>query len=81
MIRLHTDSVVKCVSPLFFAGELFLSLVLSTKAHANILSVDPSEALEVDGVNSFIDHTNIQGTNRFGFLKDDEEFFATKEVN
>ena len=61
-------------------GELFLALVTSKRAHAKILKVDPSAALDVPGVVGFIDHTDIKGLNRWGSLFPEEELFATKEV-
>ena len=61
-------------------GELFLALVTSKRAHAKILKVDPSAALDVPGVVGFIDHTDIKGSNRWGSLFPEEELFATKEV-
>ncbi|WAR06104.1 XDH-like protein [Mya arenaria] len=41
-------------------GELFLSFVLSRKAHARILSVDPSAALDMPGVRYYIDHRDVE---------------------
>ena len=61
-------------------GELFLALVTSKRAHAKILKVDPSAALDVPGVVGIIDHTDIKGLNRWGSLFPEEELFATKEV-
>ena len=37
-----------------FENELYLAIVMSTKAHAKILSIDPSEALDLDGVVDFL---------------------------
>jgi xanthine dehydrogenase/oxidase len=37
-----------------FENELYMALVLSSKAHAKIISIDPSEALGVEGVVDFI---------------------------
>ncbi|XP_053408870.1 xanthine dehydrogenase/oxidase-like isoform X2 [Mercenaria mercenaria] len=62
------------------AGELFLSLVMSRRAHAKILSVDPSAALKIDGVHGFIDHRDIPGKNLWGAVEKTEEIFASKEV-
>ncbi|XP_060598947.1 xanthine dehydrogenase/oxidase-like [Ruditapes philippinarum] len=61
-------------------GELFLSLVLSRRAHAKILSVDPSAALKMEGVHSYIDHRDVPGSNLWGPIKKTEEIFASKEV-
>ena len=64
-----------CVS-----DELYMSLVVSTKAHAEILSVDTATALQSPGVVDYIDHTDVQGTNVSGHIAQDEEIFASKEV-
>ena len=61
-------------------GELFLSLVLSRRSHARVLSVDPSAALKMEEVHGYIDHTDIPGTNLWGGVKKTEEIFASKEV-
>ncbi|KAL4225353.1 hypothetical protein ACF0H5_016042 [Mactra antiquata] len=58
-------------------GELSIAFVQSKRAHAKILSIDPSEALAMDGVKGFIDHTDIPGKNHW-FAN--EEIFASKEV-
>lgn len=39
-----------------FEHELYLALVLSTKAHAKIVSIDPSEALKIDGIEDFLSY-------------------------
>ena len=61
-------------------GELFLSLVVSSKAHARIVKIDPSAALSLDGVHSFVDHTDVPGLNMWRFDIPSEEIFASKEV-
>lgn len=54
---------------------------MSTKAHANILRVDPSEALSMPGVVSYIDHSDVPGHNFWGSSpQGKEEIFATTEV-
>lgn len=40
-------------------NEGFGALVLSTRAHAKILSVDPSGALEMSGVVAWVSHTDL----------------------
>ena len=37
-----------------FEGELYLALVLSSKAHAKILKIDSSDALDMEGVVDFL---------------------------
>ncbi|KAJ5388301.1 Xanthine dehydrogenase [Penicillium cosmopolitanum] len=63
-------------------NELFACMVLSTKAHAKILSVDASEALEIPGVAHYIDHTDMPSpeANWWGAPVSDEQFFAVDEV-
>ena len=36
--------------------ELYAVLVLSEKAHANLIDIDASEALEIEGVVDFVYH-------------------------
>ncbi|XP_074648379.1 xanthine dehydrogenase/oxidase-like [Tubulanus polymorphus] len=63
-----------------YSNELFIAYVYSKHARAKIVSVDPSEALKVDGVVSYIDHNDVPSSNYFGPLVKDEELFATKLV-
>lgn len=64
-------------------NELFACMVLSTKAHAKILSVDSSAALEIPGVIDYIDHRDLPNpeANWWGAPVSDELFFAVDEVN
>ena len=57
--------------------ELYVCLVLSTKAHARLVGVDASAALAMPGVVGFLDHTSVPGSN---VLANAEEIFATNEV-
>ena len=41
----------------YVEGELYAGLVLSEKAHANILHIDASQSLKMDGVIDFVSHT------------------------
>ncbi|BGP19006.1 hypothetical protein JCM10213v2_007086 [Rhodosporidiobolus nylandii] len=61
-----------------YANEAYLALVLSTKAHAKLLSVDPSAALELPGVISYIDANDLpsEKANVWGSAAQDEHFFA-----
>jgi len=63
-------------------NELYGCLVLSTKAHAKLLSVDPSPAFELPGVVDYVDHTDMPSpeANRWGTPVCDEVFFAVDEV-
>ncbi|OTB01068.1 hypothetical protein M426DRAFT_323722 [Hypoxylon sp. CI-4A] len=63
-------------------NELHCALVLSTKAHAKILAVDWSVALEMPGVVGYIDKDSVpQGSNDWGPIRVDEPLFATDEVH
>ncbi|XP_014226482.1 xanthine dehydrogenase [Trichogramma pretiosum] len=62
-------------------GELYLAFVLSTRAHAKILKVDPSQALAMKGVVAFYDANDVPEHNRaVGPIFHDEEVFVSKEV-
>ncbi|KAK7505488.1 hypothetical protein BaRGS_00003233, partial [Batillaria attramentaria] len=61
-------------------GELFLALVLSTKARARLVKVDPSAALAMLGVVDFVTHTDIPGSNSWGLHVKDDVVFAVDEV-
>ncbi|ESO07509.1 hypothetical protein HELRODRAFT_110470 [Helobdella robusta] len=63
-----------------YKDELFLSFVLSSKAHANILNVDYSEALKCDGVVGVVGPDDVPGSNWYGKLIKDEEVFCSKTV-
>ncbi|XP_037705295.1 aldehyde oxidase 2 isoform X3 [Choloepus didactylus] len=56
--------------------ELFMALVTSTRAHAKIISIDLSEALEVPGVVDVITAKDIPGTNG----AEDDKLLAVDEV-
>ncbi|KAK5131501.1 hypothetical protein LTR08_000895 [Meristemomyces frigidus] len=63
-------------------NELYGALVLSTKAHAKILSVDASAALAIPGVVDYVDHRDLPTAqaNWWGAPACDETFFALDEV-
>ncbi|EKD21404.1 uncharacterized protein L3040_000560 [Drepanopeziza brunnea f. sp. 'multigermtubi'] len=63
-------------------NELYGCLVLSTKAHAKILSVDSDLALQAPGVVNYVDHTDMPSpeANYWGAPVCDEPFFAVDEV-
>lgn len=63
-------------------NELYGCLVLSTKAHAKILSVNYDAAMDIPGVVEHIDHTDLPSAkaNWWGAPNCDETFFATDEV-
>ncbi|XP_031414418.1 aldehyde oxidase 5 [Clupea harengus] len=61
-------------------GELFVSMVTSTRAHAKILSIDASEAVAMPGVVTFISSGDVPGQNRRLWFNNIEELFAEEEV-
>ncbi|KAL1969506.1 hypothetical protein VTN77DRAFT_8944 [Rasamsonia byssochlamydoides] len=63
-------------------NELYGCMVLSTKAHAKILSVDVEAALNIPGVYDYVDHRDLPSpaANWWGAPKRDEVFFAVDEV-
>ncbi|KAJ4991077.1 xanthine dehydrogenase [Stagonosporopsis vannaccii] len=63
-------------------NELYGCLVLSTKAHAKLLSVDPEPALDLPGVAAYVDHKDLATpeSNWWGAPSCDELFFAVDEV-
>ncbi|KAA6414390.1 MAG: xanthine dehydrogenase [Lasallia pustulata] len=63
-------------------NELYGVMVLSTKAHAKILSVDASPAMDLPGVVEWIDHRDLPNpeANWWGAPNCDEVFFAVDEV-
>ncbi|KAF4224476.1 hypothetical protein CNMCM6457_009416 [Aspergillus fumigatiaffinis] len=63
-------------------NELYGCLVLSTKAHAKIVSVDTTAALDIAGVYDYVDHRDLPNpkANWWGAPKCDEVFFAVDEV-
>lgn len=76
-----TGEAVYCDDMRALGGELFLALVLSTRAHARLLAVDPAPALALAGVQGFVSARDIpSGANVFGPWTRDEEFFASSEV-
>ncbi|KAF1963067.1 xanthine dehydrogenase/oxidase [Byssothecium circinans] len=63
-------------------NELYGCLVLSTKAHAKLVSVDPEPALDLPGVAAWVDHNDLASpeANWWGAPACDETFFAVDEV-
>ena len=62
-------------------GELYAGLVLSKKAHAEILSVDTTIALALDGVFNWVDCSDLGKKNLFSTaIREDEVVFADKYV-
>ena len=82
--RIHvTGEAVFCDDIPRYENELYLGLVLSQKAHAKIINIDPTEALGLDGVHGFICHEDLPTERNTLGVTDaymDEEVFASTEV-
>lgn len=63
-------------------NELHVGLVLSTRAHAKIKSIDYEAALDIPGVVDFVDKNDIPNPedNKWGAPNFDDLFFAEDEV-
>lgn len=64
-----------------FENELYAGLVLSSKAHAQILKIDPSMALQMDGVMDFVSAKDIhEDRNSFSIaiVYDEKVFYDDK---
>lgn len=62
-------------------NELYLALVLSTKAHAKIVSIDATEALRLSGVHAFYSAKDLTAEqNKIGPLLKDECLFYNEIV-
>jgi xanthine dehydrogenase/oxidase len=63
-------------------NELYGCLVLSSKAHAKIISVNYAPAMDLPGVVQYVDHTDMPNpqANYWGAPTCDEPFFAVDEV-
>lgn len=71
---LYTDDIPK------YHNELCGVLVMSTKAHAKIVSIDAAAALAMPGVEAFYSAKDVPGSNATGPIFKDEEIFAASEV-
>nr|AOE43258.1 xanthine dehydrogenase [Cavenderia deminutiva] len=60
--------------------SLYSAMVMSTKAHARIVSIDASRALAMTGVKKFLTAKDIRGENQIGPIFHDEELLASEEV-
>ncbi|CRK91710.1 CLUMA_CG005356, isoform A [Clunio marinus] len=76
-----TGEAVYCDDIPKFEGELYLALVLSEKAHAKIISIDATEALNQFGVHAFLSAKDLpKQQNQIGPLINDEELFISEIV-
>lgn len=76
-----TGEAIYCDDMPKYAEELYLALVLSTRAHAKILRIDPTKALSMEGVVSFFSSKDIAEERRWlGPVFHDEEVFVSEKV-
>ena len=81
-LKQATGEVIYCDDMHKFSEELYLALVLSTRAHAKILSIDESKALTLEGVVAFFSAKDIPEKQRYhGPVFHDEEVFASEKVD
>lgn len=76
-----TGEAVYCDDLPKFENELYLALVLSTKAHAKIISIDETEAMRQPGVHRFFSAKDLtEHQNQVGPIFHDDEVFASEKV-
>lgn len=76
-----TGEAIYCDDMPTAEGELYLAFVLSTKAHAKLVSVDPQKALQEPGVVAFFSAKDLTPEqNKIGAIFHDEELFITEKV-
>ncbi|XP_053946205.1 xanthine dehydrogenase [Anastrepha ludens] len=81
-LKQATGEAIYCDDIPRHENELYLALVLSTKAHANIISIDASAALKQEGVHAFYSSKDLsQHENEVGSVFHDEEVFASSKVH
>ncbi len=62
-------------------GTLYGAVLDSPIGHGEVVAIDYSEALAMDGVAYILTHEDIPGENQIGGIIPDEELFAEKEVH
>ncbi len=62
-------------------GTTILKVYRSTVAHANIKSIDTSEALKVPGVEAIYTGADVTGNNQIGYALPDQPFLNDKKVH
>jgi xanthine dehydrogenase/oxidase len=80
-LKQATGEAVYCDDIPKHENELYLALVLSSKAHAKLISIDPSEALKQPGVHAFFSAKDLTPhQNMIGPIFHDEELFIRDTV-
>jgi len=62
------------------SADLHARVVRSEHAHAEVISIDASEALKIDGVLSVLTHRDMKGTNRQGLIRRDHPALVEDKV-
>ena len=76
-----TGEAIYCDDLPSIVGELHMALVLSSEAHAEIISIDPSAALALEGVCGFFSAQDVpEEKNNYGLIVQDDQVFASKKV-
>ncbi|CAF4893179.1 unnamed protein product [Pieris macdunnoughi] len=76
-----TGEAIYCDDMPMIEDELYLAFVLSTKAHAKLISVDAQEALKQPGVIAFFSAKDLTPEqNAIGAIFHDEELFISEKV-
>ncbi|CAH2108386.1 unnamed protein product [Euphydryas editha] len=76
-----TGEAIYCDDIPVAEGELYLAFVLSSKAHAKLVSVNPDQALKEPGVVAFFSAKDLtEKQNTIGPIFHDEELFASEKV-
>lgn len=80
-LKQATGEAIYCDDIPHIEGELYLTLVFSSEAHAEIKSLDASKALKVPGVVAFLSSIDLDDEcNKLGPIFKDEEIFSKKTV-
>ncbi|XP_066134993.1 aldehyde oxidase [Saccopteryx bilineata] len=79
-IKHATGEAIYCDDMPAMEGELFLAFVTSSRAHAKIVSIDPSEALSLPGVVDVLTEEHLHGVNSFSFLGSPEKLLESDKA-
>ncbi|XP_076238841.1 xanthine dehydrogenase rosy isoform X2 [Calliopsis andreniformis] len=80
-LKQATGEAIYCDDIPQFCEELYLTPVLSTRAHAKILKIDATKALSLEGVVAFYSAKDVPAENlRYGPIFHDDELFASEKV-
>lgn len=75
-----TGEAIYCDDLPPLANQLYMTPVLSSKAHARIVSIDSTAAMALDGVHGVFSVADVPGSNRHGAIIHDDEVFADGKV-